>query len=201
MGISAKWLVPGLITGLLQAFGIGVVPWASDALAQGTTPPTLQSEQDPKPAEQPNAKPAVEAGKPPAEDLSAKEKELLERIRKLKAPRWRSFGPCRYDWNAWRLSEGAVRSTSVECGDPPVLGSVAVHCASLKLNRRTGTEAWQGWRLPLSIEESKTNGGEDRMAATLCANAQPIPGAAGTTASPRTPPAVVEPAKATPKAP
>jgi len=51
---------------------------------------------------------------------------------------------------------------------PPVLGSVAVHCASLKLNRRTGTEAWQGWRLPLSIEESKTNGGEDRMAATLC---------------------------------
>jgi len=49
-----------------------------------------------------------------------------------------------------------VRSTSVECGDPPVPGQAwQFHCASLKLNRRTGTEAWQGWRLPLSSEESQ----------------------------------------------
>jgi len=149
--------------------------------SQPTAPPPLQT----KPALTP------EPGKSPAAsgelDPSNKEKELLERIRKLKAPRWRSFGSCRYDWSAWRLSEGDVRTTAVECGEPPVAASIAVHCPSLKLTRRTGAGPWEEWRLPLSVEESKPIGGEDRMTASLCANAKPAvaPAATGSTAKPK----------------
>lgn len=141
------------------------------AHGQVAAPPPLPSKPALKPeaSQAPSSSGSPEAGVTP----SSKEQEVLERIRKLKAPRWRSFGPCRYDWSAWRLSEGDVRSTAVECGEPPVTGSVAVHCATLKLSRRSGAASWEEWRLPLSEDESKVVGGEDRMVATLCANARP----------------------------
>jgi len=166
--------------------------------SQVAAPPLLPNKPALKPeaAAVPDTSGAGESGATP----SSKEKELLERIRKLKAPRWRSFGPCRYDWSAWRLSEGDVRSTAVECGEPPVQASVAVHCPSLKLTRRTGSGAWEDWRLPLSADESKTIGGEDRMIASLCANAKPATGAA-TVTPPKTPPAAGGPAKPKPKGP
>jgi hypothetical protein len=121
----------------------------------------------------------VESGGNNAEpELSDKEKELLERIRKMKAPRWRTFGNCRYDWSSWRLSEGGVRTTGTECGQPPVAGSVAVHCGTLKVALRAADGSWQPWRLPVTQEESPEGGGEDRMVASLCANIQPPPAAA-----------------------
>ncbi len=105
--------------------------------------------------------------------LSGKEQQMLERIRQLKAPRWRSFGVCRYDWGGWRLSEAGVRATASECGEPPAGSGVAVHCDTLRVARRIGEGPWEPWRLPLSTEESKTLGGEDRMVASLCANVAP----------------------------
>ncbi len=190
---------PLLALGLLSFWLLGSVA----ARSQPTAPPPLQSRPALKPEPARTAESSGELNSSPSTDSSpsTKEKELLERIRKLKAPRWRSFGSCRYDWSAWRLSEGDVRSTAVECGDPAVAGSVAVHCPSLKLTRRTGSGAWEEWRLPLSAEESKTIGGEDRMAASLCANAKPAAGPAATTSPPRTPPATGAPAKPKPKAP
>lgn len=109
--------------------------------------------------------------------LTDKEKALLQRIRAMKTPRWRSFGACRYDWSSWRLSANGdgVRTTSAECGEPPVTETVAVHCGTFKVSRRSGQEAWSPWRLPQSLEESKTSGGEDLMVAALCANAPLTP--------------------------
>ncbi len=123
----------------------------------------------------PVASPAVPAVAPAAGDraLTGREKELLERIRQLKAPRTRSFGVCRYDWGAWRLSEKGVRSTSSECGEPPIRGTVAVYCDTLQINRRVAEGPWEGWRLPYSAAESPLLGDEDRMVATLCANVKP----------------------------
>ena len=178
--------------------------WGSgigNALGQVAAPPPLPSKPalKPEPAQAPATGGSPEAGVTP----SSKEQEVLERIRKLKAPRWRSFGPCRYDWSAWRLSEGDVRSTAVECGEPPVTGSVAVHCPTLKLSRRSGSGAWEEWRLPLSVDESKVVGGEDRMVAMLCANARPS--AVVPAASPAKPPPATTgtgtPAKPKAKAP
>ena len=119
------------------------------------------------PAATPAATPTAAPG------LNAKEQQLLERIRQLKAPRWRSYGVCRYDWSAWRLTEGAVRTTDVECGPENSRAVVAVHCDTLQVSRREGEAAWSPWRLPLSAAESKTNGGEDLMVAALCANIKP----------------------------
>ncbi|CAK6693048.1 hypothetical protein [Synechococcus sp. CBW1107] len=121
--------------------------------------------------------PASDNGEAPG----AREKALLEKIRSLKAPRWRVFGACRYDWAGWRLAEGNVRTTGVACGDPPVTGSVAVHCDTLKLTRRVGESPWETWRLPFSRGESTTLGGEDEMMANLCANVTPA-------STPATPP-------------
>jgi len=104
---------------------------------------------------------------------SSKEQQVLERIRQMKTPRWRSFGVCRYDWGGWRMSEAGVRATASECGEPPATSSVAVHCDTLRVARRIGEAPWEPWRLPLSAEESKTLGGEDRMVASLCANVAP----------------------------
>lgn len=120
--------------------------------------------------------------------ISGREKQLLERIRRMKAPRWRTFGACRYDWGAWRLSEGGVRLTEVECGTPPVRGTVAVHCETLRVTRRGDDGSWKAWRLPLAAEESTAMGGEDVMVATLCANLAPAPAAAPPTRPPTTPP-------------
>lgn len=185
-----------LVLGLPVLLVLGIEPTHSQVAA----PPPLPSKPALKPeaAAVPDTSGAGESGVNP----SNKEKELLERIRKLKVPRWRSFGPCRYDWSAWRLSEGDVRSTAVECGEPPVQASVAVHCPSLKLTRRTGSGAWEDWRLPLSADESKTNGGEDRMLASLCANAKPAAVApTATPTPPKTPPAAGGSTKPKPKSP
>lgn len=121
---------------------------------------------------------------------------MLERIRQLKAPRWRSFGACRYDWSGWRLSEAGVRATASECGEPAVASGIAVHCESLRVARRNGEGPWEPWRLPLANEESKSLGGEDRMVASLCANvtapspsSSPAAGRTGTARPPGAPPA------------
>jgi hypothetical protein len=131
--------------------------------------------------------------------MSPKEQEVLERIRQLKTPRWRSFGVCRYDWGAWRLSEGGVRFTAVECGDPPLKGSVAVHCDTLRINRRSTDGAWESWRLPQTAEESRLNGGEDLMVASLCANLRPSPPSARTAPSSAPPSLAKPPPPATPR--
>lgn len=113
---------------------------------------------------------------------SAKEQVLLDKIRQLKAPRWKSFGNCRYDWSAWRIAEGGVRTTTTICGSPEVTSKVAVHCDTLRVSQQSSQGTWGEWRLPLSQDESKSEGGEDLMVAHLCANAKPIP-------APATPPA------------
>ena len=148
--------------------------------------------------ERPSSAPSGAATAPPAASgLSDKEKALLQKINALKAPRWRPFGACSYDWSAWKLLATGVRTTSVQCGDTTTAGpsaepvatsntaSVAVHCDTLKLSLRSGDQAWSAWRLPYSVAESKERGGEDWMVVALCANAKPIP-----TPQPATPPAV-----------
>jgi hypothetical protein len=137
---------------------------------------TQQTQTTPQPTPQAGNASASPAGQPQGDsELSPKEKALLQQIRSLKAPRWRRFGACRYDWTGWRLAPEGVRTTSAECGEPAKADTVAVHCATLKVSRRVGQEAWSPWRLPLSTEESSSSGGEDLMVAALCANAQPIP--------------------------
>jgi hypothetical protein len=135
--------------------------------------------------------PATPSGPPTP---SSREQQVLERIRQLKAPRWRSFGACRYDWSGWRLSEAGVRATASECGEPPVASGVAVHCESLRIARRNGEAPWEPWRLPLASDESKTLGGEDRMVASLCANVTTPLAPSGSQAAPpgplKSPPSV-----------
>jgi hypothetical protein len=126
----------------------------------------------------PTKAPAVDAT-----GLSEKERALLQKLNALKAPRWRAFGACRYDWAGWKLMADGVRTTSVNCGREAAAAtdgsaptaSVAVHCDTLKLSVRTGDQAWSGWRLPYAASESKERGGEDLMVVSLCANAKPIP--------------------------
>ena len=131
------------------------------------------------------------------QELSEKEKALLQKINALKAPRWRSFGTCRYDWSGWKLLSSGVRTTAVNCGPDasPTAATelVAVHCDTLKLSIQRGDQAWSAWRLPYATTESKERGGEDLMVATLCANAKPVP-----KPQPVTPPAVNPAAKPTP---
>ncbi len=138
--------------------------------------------------------------------LSDKEKALLQKLNALKTPRWRPFGPCQYDWSAWRLLPDGVRITSVQCGGatvadkekaaPTATGSdsVAVHCDSLKLSIKSADQPWSSWRLPYSATESGARGGEDLMVVALCANSKPIP-----KTQPATPPAVAPAAKPTAK--
>jgi hypothetical protein len=162
--------------------------------------PTPQAE---SPAvSQPASSSPAEVPAKPGMELSEKEKELLQKINALKAPRWRSFGACRYDWAGWKLMGDGVRTTAVACGPdtsaPAASEQVAVHCDSLKLSLRSGDQAWSAWRLPYSAAESKERGGEDRMVASLCANAKPIP-----KPQPAAPPAVnptAKPAAAKPTA-
>lgn len=143
-----------------------------------------------------NASPAANAN--PAANgtpaTNAKEQQLLERIRQLKAPRWRSYGVCRYDWSTWRLTDGGVRTTDAECGADNARAVVAVHCDTLQVSRREGEGAWSPWRLPLSAAESKTTGGEDLMVAALCANLKPAPEGAAAPAPLKTVPAPTSPA-------
>ena len=139
-----------------------------------------------------------------ASGLSDKEKALLQKLNALKTPRWRTFGPCQYDWSTWKLMPEGVRITSVQCGAATVADkekaapaatvseSVAVHCDSLKVSIKSADQPWTSWRLPYSAAESTARGGEDLMVVALCANSKPIPKPQAAT-----PPAVTPTAKTT----
>lgn len=106
--------------------------------------------------------------------VTPREQQLLERIQQLKGDQWRSFGVCRYAWARWRMGENGVRLTEVQCGpDGAQKGTVAVHCDSLRINRKMAESNWETWRLPLTVKESTASGGEDLMVASLCANIKP----------------------------
>lgn len=144
----------------------------ADSLAPGATAPASSS--------------------PASAAPTAREKQLLERIQQLKGDPMRSFGACRYAWSRWRMGDNGVRLTEVQCGGEPVQkGTVAVHCDSLRINRKMGEGSWETWRLPLSVRESTSSGGEDLMVATLCANVKPTstPSAAPPAGAPTTTPA------------
>ncbi len=96
---------------------------------------------------------AVRGPQPPAASgLSDKEKALLQKINAFKAPRWRPFGACSYDWSASKLMAAGVRTTSVQCGGTTTpsnstkpattrnIASVAVHSDTLKLSIRGGDQ-------------------------------------------------------------
>lgn len=159
----------GLVLGSLPLItGVCVVAgWLLPAMAQ--EPPTSS----------PATPTAVDSS-----GLSDKEKALLQKLNALKTPRWRPFGPCQYDWSAWKLMPEGVRITSVQCGAATVSDSVAVHCDSLKVSIKSADQPWSSWRLPYSAAESTARGGEDLMVVALCANSKPIP-----KTQPSTPPA------------
>ena len=170
--MPTRWHSPGLLV-LLSA----LVPFGG-AGAQNVSPaaPPAAPAAPPAEAASPAAAPApAEAGRETGSGagLSPRELQVLERIQKMKGSPWRTYGNCRYDWSGWRLSDGGVRVTKLECGDPPRRGGVAVHCGTLRITRLTPEGAWGVWRLPLSLEESSESGGEDLMVASLCANATP----------------------------
>lgn len=181
----------GLVLGSLPLItGVCVVAgWLLPAMAQ--EPPTSS----------PATPTAVDSS-----GLSDKEKALLQKLNALKTPRWRPFGPCQYDWSAWKLMPEGVRITSVQCGAATVADkekaapaatvsdSVAVHCDSLKLSIKSADQPWTSWRLPYSATESTARGGEDLMVVALCANSKPIPKPQAAT-----PPAVTPTAKTTAK--
>lgn len=178
---------PGLVLGALPLI-------TAVSITTGTGSPAQAQE---APARAPEAAPQGSASSGDS-GLSEKEKALLQKISALKAPRWRTFGACRYDWAGWKLMPDGVRTTSVQCGPEMAAttagsaptASVAVHCDTLKLSVRSGDQAWSSWRLPYAASESKERGGEDLMVASLCANAKPIP-----RAQPAAPPAVNPAAK------
>ncbi len=143
--------------------------WAQNAPeASPVKPPLSTAPGNPAPAGTTAATPGSTATQ-----QNAREQQLLERIRQLKKPRWRPYGVCRYDWTNWRLADGGVRTTDVECGSENSRSQIAVHCDTLQVSRREGEGAWTPWRLPASAAESKTSGGEDVMVAALCANVKP----------------------------
>jgi len=184
-------VVRGPLLLLIAALAGGAAPLA--AVSAQEAPAAVESTKSKEPA--PTSAPAVDAA-----GLSEKEKALLQRINALKAPRWRAFGSCRYDWAGWKLMADGVRTTAVQCGpeaEAATAGaapaaSVAVHCDTLKLSVRSGEQPWSSWRLPYAAAESKERGGEDLMVASLCANAKPIP-----KPQPAAPPAVTPAAKPT----
>ncbi len=189
------------ITGLCLAAG-GLLPAVAQEPA-ASSPATTTAAPGAATTAAPGAEtPAVGNGT----GLSDKEKALLQKLNALKTPRWRTFGPCQYDWSTWKLMPEGVRITSVQCGVSTVAGkekaapaatvseSVAVHCDSLKLSIKSAEQPWTSWRLPYSAAESSARGGEDLMVVALCANSTPIPKPQAAT-----PPAVTPTAKTTAK--
>ena len=174
-----------LVTGLCVAAG-----WLLPAVAQeppASSPATTTAAPGAATTAAPGPEtPAVGDGT----GLSDKEKALLQKLNALKTPRWRPFGPCQYDWSAWKLMPEGVRGKEKAASAATVRESVAVHCDSLKLNIKSADQPWSSWRLPYSATESSARGGEDLMVVALCANAKPIP-----KPQPATPPAVVPAAK------
>ncbi len=170
--MPTRWRSPRLLVLLAALAPLG----AADA--QNLPPDAPAAAPAPAPAAAPVSSDAsAETGA--GAGLSPTEQQLLEKIRQMKGSPWRAYGNCRYDWSGWRLSDGGVRVTKVECGDPPRKGGVAVHCGTLRVNRLTPEGTWGVWRLPYSEQESKESGGEDLMVATLCANAGPGKPSAG----------------------
>ena len=197
-------VVRGPLLLLVAALAGGAAPL--DAVTAQEAPAAVESTEskEPAPTSGSDAGAAAPTTTAPAADatgLSEKEKALLQRINALKAPRWRPFGACRYDWAGWKLMADGVRTTAVQCGPETAANtsagmpasSVAVHFDTLKLSLRTGDQAWSSWRLPYAASESKERGGEDLMVASLCANAKPIP-----KPQPAPPPAVTPAAKPNP---
>jgi hypothetical protein len=179
----------------------GVAPQTAVTAQQAPSAVESTESKEPAPTSGTGADAAAPTTAAPAVDateLSEKEKALLQKINALKAPRWRPFGACRYDWAGWKLMADGVRTTTVQCGPETEAatvgsapaGSVAVHCDTLKLSVRSGEQPWSSWRLPYATSESKERGGEDLMVASLCANAKPIP-----KPQPAPPPAVTPAAK------
>ncbi len=196
-------VVRGPLLLLVAALAGGAAPL--DAVTAQEAPAAVESTESKEPAPTSGsdagaAAPTTTASAADATGLSEKEKALLQRINALKAPRWRPFGACRYDWAGWKLMADGVRTTAVQCGpetEAATAGaapaaSVAVHCDTLKLSVRSGEQPWSSWRLPYAAAESKERGGEDLMVASLCANAKPIP-----KPQPAAPPAVTPAAKPT----
>ena len=113
-----------------------VSPLRAQTTAESATPAVSQ----------PAAASPAEAPTTQGQELSEKEKALLQKINALKAPRWRSFGACRYDWAGWKLMVDGVRTTGMECSPETSKQAaneqVAVHCDSLKLSVITGDQAW-----------------------------------------------------------
>jgi hypothetical protein len=179
-------VVRGYFLLLVAVLAGGAAPLASVTAQEAPAAVESTESKEPAPTSGTGAGAAAPTTTAPAVDatgLSEKEKALLQRINALKAPRWRPFGPCRYDWAGWKLMADGVRTTSVKCGPETAANtsavipasSMAVHCDTLKLSVRTGDQAWSSWRLPYAASESKERGGEDLMVASLCANAKPIP--------------------------
>jgi hypothetical protein len=186
---------------LVAALALCAAPLATANAQEAPAAVESTESKEPAPTSGSDAGAAAPTTTAPAVDatgLSEKEKALLQRINALKAPRWRPFGACRYDWAGWKLMTDGVRTTAVQCGPETAANtsagipasSVAVHCDTLKLSLRTGDQAWSSWRLPYAASESKERGGEDLMVASLCANAKPIP-----KPQPGPPPAVTPAAK------
>jgi len=186
---------------LIAALALCAVPLATANAQEAPAAVESTNSQEPAPTAGTDAGAAALTTPAPAVDatgLSEKEKALLQKLNALKAPRWQTFGACRYDWAGWKLMADGVRTTSVKCGPDTAAttngsaptASVAVHCDTLKLSIRTGDQAWSGWRLPYAAAESKERGGEDLMVVSLCANAKPIP-----KPQPAPPPAVTSAAK------
>lgn len=197
----------GMVLALLGATGLPGGAQPAPATTPATTSPATTTPATTTPASNQSA--PAQASPNQQGSPNQKEQQLLERIRLLKAPRWRSYGVCRYDWSAWRLTDGGVRTTDVECGADNSRAVVAVHCDTLQVSRREGEGAWSVWRLPLAAAESKTTGGEDLMVAALCAHikpsavptASPAPLQTGpSTAKPAAKPSTVKPATAKPAA-
>jgi hypothetical protein len=179
-------VVRGPLLLLVAALAGGAAPLAAVTAQEAPAAVESTESKEPAPTSSTGAGAAAPTTTAPAVDatgLSEKEKALLQRINALKAPRWRPFGACRYDWAGWKLMTDGVRTTAVQCGPETAANtsagipasSVAVHCDTLKLSLRTGDQAWSSWRLPYAASESKERGGEDLMVASLCANAKPIP--------------------------
>ncbi|MBM5784776.1 MAG: hypothetical protein FJ076_08055 [Cyanobacteria bacterium K_DeepCast_35m_m1_288] len=194
-------MVRGPLLLLVAALAGGAAPLASVTAQEAPAAVESTESKEPAPTSGTGADAAAPTTAAPSVDatgLSEKEKALLQKINALKAPRWRPFGACRYDWAGWKLMADGVRTTAVLCGpetEAATAGaaptaSVAVHCDTLKLSVRSGEQPWSSWRLPYAAAESKERGGEDLMVASLCANAKPIPNP-----QPAPPPAVTPAAK------
>jgi len=107
--------------------------------------------------------------------LSEKDKALLQKISALKAPRWRTFGACRYDWAGWKLMPDGVRTTSVQCG-PETAATTPGSAAAASQAAASGQAliaqaAW--WRLLTSSPVQATGSKADHAEAGVIPGRRP----------------------------